>query len=320
MDTARPSGCAPDITTIDGTFTPLTARTSTVLRPVEPVAYNCVKLMVIRSGSAILLSEFGETPVRDGDVILLAANILCGSEPEGQVTTTVIYLDTDFLVDQLFWQHSAWLKDYLDAQVLAETIYTEPAQIMRLGKDHKEKMTPWLDEMVTLSMTGNFSEHFHRLQTLWHQIIEIIAPSIRISSTQNPTTENTRKKPTVPRSRRFSPLRREAAIVRDLLHESISEQWTLTLLAEHVHLSPKQLSRIFTDTFGKTPLAYLTMLRVQEMARLLRETDITIAEAGRYVGWHSRSRAGEAFFDCTGVAPNRYRTMVRDSVPAEARR
>lgn len=82
------------------------------------------------------------------------------------------------------------------------------------------------------------------------------------------------------------------------------------MLAEQVHLSPKQLSRIFVETYGKTPLAYLTMLRVEVMARLLRETDLTIAAAGRAVGWDSRSRAAEAFRQCVGVTPQRYRTCA----------
>jgi AraC-like DNA-binding protein len=44
------------------------------------------------------------------------------------------------------------------------------------------------------------------------------------------------------------------------------------------------------------------------MARLLRETDLSIAASGRAVGWESRSRAAEAFRECVGVTPHRYRT------------
>ena len=76
-----------------------------------------------------------------------------------------------------------------------------------------------------------------------------------------------------------------------------------------MHLSPKQLSRVFTETYGKTPLAYLTMLRVEEMAHLLRETDLTIDAAARKVGWASRSRANEAFRECVGMTPSQYRRM-----------
>lgn len=41
-----------------------------------PVAYDCVKVIVVRDGSAILFSEFGQQPVKPGDVILLGANVL----------------------------------------------------------------------------------------------------------------------------------------------------------------------------------------------------------------------------------------------------
>jgi hypothetical protein len=33
---------------------------------------------------------------------------------------------------------------------------------------------------------------------------------------------------------------------------------------------------LFVPTYEKTPWAYLTMPRIEEMARLLRETDLTI--------------------------------------------
>ena len=80
-------------------------------------------------------------------------------------------------------------------------------------------------------------------------------------------------------------------------------------LAGLVRLSPRQLNRVFTDAFGRSPTSYLVMLRVQEMARLLRETNITVAAAGIRVGWRSRSRAIEAFTRHTGITPSRYRDM-----------
>ena len=97
--------------------------------------------------------------------------------------------------------------------------------------------------------------------------------------------------------------------VRRSVYENVAHPWTLGELAETVHLSPQQLSRVFADAYGKTPIAYLTMLRVQEMARLLRETDLPVAAAGRRVGWSSRSRATEAFIEHTGLSPSRYRAM-----------
>lgn len=48
-----------------------------------------------------------------------------------------------------------------------------------------------------------------------------------------------------------------------------------------VRLSAKQRSRVFVDAYGKTPLAYLTMPRGEEVARLTCDADLAIAQAGR---------------------------------------
>lgn len=293
----------------------LLARTRTIHRPVGPLAYDCVKVIVVRDGSAILFSEFGERPINVGDVVLLGSNVLCGAEPEGHITVTTIYLDTDYVMDQVFWQYVDVLHDRLDTPGFAETIYADPAQVLHLGEDRTGMLMPWLDELVALSIGDAYRERFHRMQALWFSIIDQVAPYIHVSPVRTSPSQRSRIRPTTPRDRRFAPLRAEAREVQEALRRDLSRQWTLPELAAMAHLSTKQLSRVFTDAFGKTPLAYLTMLRVQEMARLLRASDITIAEAGRRVGWHSRNRASAAFQECAGVTPSRFRTMGR----AEAR-
>ncbi|MBP2407803.1 hypothetical protein [Brachybacterium fresconis] len=92
-----------------------------------------MKVIVVRDGTAVLFSEFGQKPVRAGDVILLGPNVLCGSEPEGHITVTTIYADTDYVIDQAFWQYAGILHDRLDTPVFVKETFTEPAQIIRLG-------------------------------------------------------------------------------------------------------------------------------------------------------------------------------------------
>ncbi|CAM3999857.1 hypothetical protein HEMA109418_04280 [Helcobacillus massiliensis] len=54
---------------------------------------------------------------------------------EGLLTFTTIYVDTDLALDQFFWQYSTILHDRLDAQSFAEKVYSEPAQVLHLGRD-----------------------------------------------------------------------------------------------------------------------------------------------------------------------------------------
>jgi AraC family transcriptional regulator len=69
-----------------------------------------------------------------------------------------------------------------------------------------------------------------------------------------------------------------------VLDTRLAEPWTLSRLAEEVHLSRSQLVRAFDATVGLSPMACLRYLRVQQMARLLRSTDLSIAEVARAFG------------------------------------
>lgn len=290
-------------------YAPLLARTRTIHRPVGPIAYDCVKVIVVRDGSVILFSEFGQKPVKPGDVIVLGANTLCGSEPEGHITVTTVYLDTDFVLDQVRWQYAGFVADRLDAQGFADTMYSEPAQILRLGEDRAGMLMPWLDELVALSIDGEFVRHYLRMQALWFQIAYVIAPFIKVSPVRISPSQRAHIRPTLPRDRRFAPLRVEVRRAADLLREDPARRWTLDDLAAEVHLSPSRLSSVFVDAYGKTPLAFLTMLRAERLAKYLRDTDLTVAAAMQLVGWHSRSHATRLFRQYVGVTPGQYRQM-----------
>ena len=105
---------------------PILARSQSIYAPIPPLAYDCVKLIFVRHGSAVLLSEFGERTVSVGDVVALGANTLCGSEPEGSITVTTLYLDRDYVIDQVFWQHATILTDRFHARDFADELYSEP--------------------------------------------------------------------------------------------------------------------------------------------------------------------------------------------------
>ena len=255
-------------------YSPVVARSKTLYRATAPVAYGCIQLIFIRHGSAIALSEFGERAVSFGDVIALGANTLFGGEPEGSVTVTTVYLDRDYVVDQVFWQHVALLADRLDAQEFAEELYSEPAQILHPGEDRVGMLMPWLDELVYLSIDGLAPEKFYRMQSLLFAVLDVIAPYVMTTAVRRSPTQRRSSLPRPPSLRQFAPLRAEAQKVVDLLRERPEQRWTLQSLAAAVHLSPSQLGRTFVAGYGKTPMTYLMTVRAERLTRLLRETDL----------------------------------------------
>lgn len=94
------------------------------------------------------------------------------------------------------------------------------------------------------------------------------------------------------------------------MRTDLARQWSLPELAKLVHLSSSQLGRVFVDSFGKTPIAYLSMLRAEQMARLLRTENMSVAQAARLVGWTSRNHAARLFRQAVGVTPSRYRQLA----------
>lgn len=60
-------------------YSPVIARTRTDHAPVAPIAFDFVKFIVVRAGGARLFSEFGCRHANVGDVVVLAANTLCGA-------------------------------------------------------------------------------------------------------------------------------------------------------------------------------------------------------------------------------------------------
>ncbi|MGO3153451.1 MAG: helix-turn-helix domain-containing protein [Galactobacter sp.] len=295
-------------------YRPVQARNSTVYAAISPVAHSCVKLIFVRHGSAILFSEFGEKPVTAGDVIVLAANTLCGSEPEGSITVTTLYLDRDYVIDQFFWQYAALLTDRVDAQDFADELYAEPAQILRLGEDRVRTLTPWLDELVGFGLDDSPPEQFWRMQALLFSVLDVVTPYVRTTTVRRSSTQRKATGRNLARREEFAPLRAEARRADALLRTSIARRWTLEALAAEVHLSRSRMFTVFVEAYGKTPLAHLNMLRAEAMARLLRDSDMTIEAASKQVGWCSRSHAAKVFRRNVGVSPSRYRGRVLNGV------
>lgn len=297
---------------------PITVLSTSTRSSIEPVAFDCVTVIVVRSGGALLLSDFGTRHVNVGDVVVLAANTLCGVEPEGWITVTTLYLDTDFVVDQVFWQHAEQFIDRLSAKQFLEAQHTEPAQIVRLGEARSGMLMPWLDELTSISVDGLTLKRFYRVESLLFAVLDVIVPRIAAENGRVASNTPAASSSVLPRHGRLVPLRKEARDAESLLRAAPAQHWTLLKLAKAVHLSSSQLGRVFVDAFGKSPIAYLAMLRVERMAHLLRSTDEPVALIARRVGWGDPDFAAQQFRHCIGVTPSRYRKMSWQGHPGTA--
>ena len=85
--------------------------------------------------------------------------------------------------------------------------------------------------MVALSLKRDFARDYLRMQALWFQIAYVIAPFIKVSPVRVSPSQRAHIRPTLPRDRRFAPLRVEARQAAALLREHPARVWTLEKLA-----------------------------------------------------------------------------------------
>jgi len=90
------------------------------------------------------------------------------------------------------------------------------------------------------------------------------------------------------------------------MHHRAEAPWTVASLAEEVGLSRSVFAARFTQLVGEPPLGYLTRLRMQKAATLLRD-GATLAKASRQTGYASEASFSHAFRQWAGVAPGAWR-------------
>lgn len=98
----------------------------------------------------------------------------------------------------------------------------------------------------------------------------------------------------------------------ELMHARLAEDLSLDELAVEARLSPFHFARMFKQSFGVPPRAYLTRLRLEKACELLEQTDIPITEIALEVGYSSNQVLARVFAKHRGLSPSDYRRAVRD--------
>jgi AraC-like DNA-binding protein len=99
-----------------------------------------------------------------------------------------------------------------------------------------------------------------------------------------------------------------------LMHGEPRRDWTVESLAAEVACSRATFARRFRELVGEPPLVYLTRLRMDVAARLLRDSDQPLAAIAERVGYASEFAFNRTFHRVRGVPPGRYREQAREAM------
>ena len=93
-----------------------------------------------------------------------------------------------------------------------------------------------------------------------------------------------------------------------LLH--LDQRITIEELSKQYLINPTTLKNAFKSVYGTSIAAHIKEHRMEQAAKMLKETDKSIAEIAKAVGYDSQSKFTAAFKEYFKVLPREYRKLV----------
>lgn len=94
------------------------------------------------------------------------------------------------------------------------------------------------------------------------------------------------------------------------IEQSYHENITLTALAEQYHMDASYLSRIFSQKYGETIIAFLTRIRMEKAAELMKNQDKKLETISFLVGYDDYNYFSRVFRKKMGCSPREYRNNL----------
>jgi transcriptional regulator GlxA family with amidase domain len=90
------------------------------------------------------------------------------------------------------------------------------------------------------------------------------------------------------------------------IHENFSQPLSRQIIADHIGLSQRHLTRCFQDELGISPMAYLNRYRIKQAKSLLADSRLNVTEVALAVGFNDSSYFGRVFHREVGLTPGAY--------------
>ncbi len=95
--------------------------------------------------------------------------------------------------------------------------------------------------------------------------------------------------------------------IHDRLTSQMNERITIEALSKEYLINPTTLKAAFKTVYGASIAAHIKQHRMEQGAKMLRESDLRIAEIAQAVGYDSQSKFSAAFKGFFGILPREYR-------------
>lgn len=105
-------------------------------------------------------------------------------------------------------------------------------------------------------------------------------------------------------------MERIAEQVKDFLEANVYERIDVADVCEAVHYNKSYIFKQFKRATGYSVMAYLSNLKIQAAKRLLRESDLSVAQIADKLAFDTPNYFSKTFKKTTGYTPLQYRKMI----------
>ena len=99
----------------------------------------------------------------------------------------------------------------------------------------------------------------------------------------------------------------------EYVHEHLSQELSLTALAEQVNLSAYHFARIFKNSLRLSPHQYVLRNRVERAKQLIANSATTrLTDIGLQVGFYDQAHFAKSFKQVVGCSPKTFSRLVRN--------
>ena len=101
--------------------------------------------------------------------------------------------------------------------------------------------------------------------------------------------------------------RARAQKVQEYILRHYGQDLTLTVLAAQVNIVPTTLCHVFKEVTGQRVSDYIIQVRISQVAKLLRETDLEVQTIAYECGFSTQTNFNRHFKRLMGCTPTEYR-------------
>ncbi|MBQ8815856.1 MAG: AraC family transcriptional regulator [Lachnospiraceae bacterium] len=245
------------------------------------------ELIRIIQGTFTIHADEQEIIAGEGDILLIRDNMLHGGIPVDCVYECFLFdLHSLFRGSELI---KKYFRPIYRLEILPDILYRQ--------SEH-----PKLYALVSELMEANFQ---HSTDPDYHELITVSCLSQLFTHILTEGLYATNTVGNISASHKIGQIKSVLEYIEQQYQRSIS----LEELADIAGLNPKYFCRLFREITMQTPLDYVIHLRIEQAAKLLSTTNLSIIDIGMECGFNDCSYFIRTFKKLRQVTPNQYRKL-----------